>query len=316
VGQAFVILAAFTLAGACDRSPRPPPSATGSGSGSGSAVVAPATLDAALVVALADAGLDAPTVDAAPIACTAAAIGAARKEADAQVKAGKYDAAIALLRGDSCYLAPDQAEALQAQIAWRLSDLSFAYYKAGDFGSCYAVASAESTPYAGNVGFFFDEEDAVMKALAYNTKLCEAAAVKERGPFTPSGKCTLVEDAFAVPAAALDGTAKAACLVLEPGDKDAEDLNECGEVVLVRQSKKGKLSKTKLGVGDGNLGNGSVCCNVESVGFARRGANLAVLVKSMGRDCNGGTASSEEQHAYELKGTSLEIFHTLGAVAH
>ena len=104
-------------------------------------------------------------------------------------------------------------------------------------------------------------------------------------------------------------------MVLEPGKKDSEDLNECGDVVLVRQSKKGKLSKTKL-TADGNLSNGSVCCNVESVGFARRGANLAILVKTMGRDCNGGTASSEEQHAYELKGTTLTVFHVLGAIAH
>jgi len=49
-------------------------------------------------------------------------------------------------------------------------------------------------------------------------------------------------------------------------------------------------------------------------GFGKRGATWAVLVESQGRDCNGGTASSEEQH--ELKGTKLELVHTLDAVAH
>jgi hypothetical protein len=320
VVQAVRILVVCATLFACDKSSRPSP-APGSGSSSGSsgsAAVAPVTIDAGIVAALADAGADASSVDAAPVECTAAAIGTARKEAQAQMKAGNYDAAIVLLRApDHCYLETDQPEALQAQIAWRLSDLSFAYYKAGDFASCYAVASAESTPYAGNVGFFFGEEDAVVKALIYNATLCEQAAAKERGPFElASGKCTLVKDAFGLPTSALDGADRSACLVLGPDKKDEEDLNECGDVVLVRQSKKGKLSKTPLTVGEGNLSNGSVCCNVESISFGRRGANLAILVKTHGRDCNGGTASSEEQIAYELKGTTLEIFHVLAATAH
>jgi hypothetical protein len=304
-------LVVLWLLAACDKSSSPKPA-----EGSGSAVVAPVAADAA-VVALADAAVDAgATVDAAPIACTAAAIGTARKQADAHVKAGSYDAAIALLRGDSCYLEADQTDALKSQIAWRLSDLSFAYYKAGQFASCYAVASAEATPYAGNVGFFFGEDDAVMKALEHNAKLCQDAAAKERGPFVAAGTCTFVEDAHALPASALEPTDKAACIVFEPGKKDTDDLNVCGDVTLVRQSKKGKLSRTKLAVTEGNLANGSVCCNIERVSFGRRGANLAILVETLGRDCDGGTASSEEQHAYEVKGAALDLFHTLNATAH
>ena len=296
---------------ACDKKSGPKPV-----EGSGSPVVAPVLADA-MVVALADAAVDAGvTVDAAPTDCTAAAIGAARKQADAHLKAGSYDAAIALLRGDSCYLQQDQDAALQAQIAWRLSDLSFAYYKAGQFANCYGVASSEVTAYAGNVGFFFGEDDAVMKALEHNAKLCQDAAAKERGPFVAASKCTFAADAHALPATALDAADKAACMVFGPGKKDTDDLTVCGDVTLVRQSKAGKLSRTKLAVTEGNLVNGSVCCNIEKVSFGRRGANLAILVETEGKDCDGGTASSEEQHAYEVKGAALELFHTVNAIAH
>src|SRR5512139_1730319 len=126
---------------ACDKSSKPAPAPA---PGSASAVVAPAAVDAA-VVAIADAAaVDATTVDAAPIACTAPAIGQARKEAEAHVKAGRYDAAIALLDSESCYLEMDQPDALKLQIAWRLSDLAFAYYKAGKFASCYSIAAGQT----------------------------------------------------------------------------------------------------------------------------------------------------------------------------
>jgi hypothetical protein len=310
VVQAVVILASCALLGACDKpsNPAPPPTRA-----SGSAVIA--AFDAA-AVPIADAGVDAVPVDAAPIACTAAAIGASRKEADAHVKAGTYDAAIAILQADTCWLEDEHPEPLNAQIAWRVSDLAFAYFKAGKFGECYGTAAGQIPPYRGNIGQFFEDSHAVMKALAYNAKLCEKAAAKERGPFEASITCTLAQDAFGVPASALDGTDKAACLVLEPGKKDEDDMNACGDVVLVRQSKKGRLSKTTLTVGEGNLGDGSTCCNVEGVSFSRRGPKLAILVETLGRDCNGGTAASEEQHAYMLEGTTLDVFHSIGAIAH
>lgn len=303
---------ALLLLVACDKSSKPAPPAPGSAS----AAVAP--VDGAVVVAVADATIDATTVDAAPIACTAQAIGQARKEAEAHVKAGRFDEAIKLLDSESCYLEMDQPDPLKLQIAWRLSDLAFAYYKAGQYANCYGIAAGQTPPYAGNVGFFFNESDGVMKALDYNAKICLEAAAKERGKFEPGSdtKCTLAKDAIEVPASALDGTDKAACLVIGPGKKDEDDMNECGDVTLVRQSKKGRISRQKLEVTTGNLAEGSVCCNLEGASFGRHGANLAILVETMGRDCNGGTASSEEQHAYELVGNKLELFHTIGAIAH
>jgi hypothetical protein len=309
--SAVKTLGVLLLLVACDKKTAPKPA-----EGSGSPTVAPVSADAA-VVAIADAGLDAgATVDAAAIACTAAAIGQARKQADAHVKAGNFDAAIALLQDDGCYLQEEQPAPLKEQIAWRLSDLSFAYFKAKQFGNCYAVAAAQTPPYAGNVGFFFNDGDKVMTALEYNAKICQEAAAKERGPFASVGPCAFDEDAHSLPASELAATDKAACLVFAPDKQDGEGMNECGGVALVRQSKKGKLSRTKLSVGEGNLGNGSVCCNLEAVSFGKRGANLAILIETRGRDCNGGTASSEEQHAYELQGTTLELFHALNAVAH
>ena len=249
---------------------------------------------------------DAMTVDAAPIACTVEAIKAARKQADAHVKAGAYAAAIALLDSDTCLLDADQPAPLQAQIAWRMSDLSFAYYKAGNYGACYGIAAAQTTPYIGNIGSVFDEGDAVMRALDYNAKLCLKAAEKERGPFVGADPCPFDENAFAIPGGG--------CLAFEAGKEDADGLLECGPVV-VRDRKGGK--RTVLELDGGNLADGSVCCNVQSVSFGKRpGARWAVLVVTEGKDCNGGTASSEEQHAYVLKGTKLELVHTLRAIAH
>lgn len=296
---------------ACDKKSAPRPV---EGSGSPAVVVEP--IDASVVGTIADAGVDAITPDAAPVACTVAAISSARKAGQVQMKAGNYDAAVAALQPGDCFLDQDQPPALQKEIAWRLSDLSFAYFKAGKHESCYAIASAETTPYVGNVGSVFDESDPVIRALEYNAKLCQEAAAKARGKFEAAGKCTLEEDGFAVPTSALDGTDQAACLVVEPGKKDSDEMNECGAVVLVRKSQKGKLSRTKLVHDAGNLADGSRCCNIEGVSFGRRGANLAILVETHGRDCNGGTAASEEQHAYELKGDALELFHSLSATAH
>lgn len=306
-GKSLCAVVVFVFA--CDKKSAPPPTPA-----SGSPVAAP-IVDAA-VVAIADAGVDATAPDAAPVECTAQAIGAVRKAAEAEVKAGKYDAAIALLATEGCYLDADQPASLQKAIAWRLSDLSFAYYKAGRFGDCYAIASAQVSPYIGNVGSVFDESDPVMKALEHNAGLCQDAAVKERGSFADSESCTLAENGYAVPASALDKTDKAACLVLGERKKDEDELVVCGDVTLVRQSKAGKLARTKLAVSGGNLTDGGVCCNIESVGFGRHGANLAILVQTMGRNCDGGTASTEEQHAYEVKGSALELYHSLSAAAH
>jgi hypothetical protein len=272
---------------------------------------APIVADAG-VVAIVDA---APAVDAAPIACEVAALKAARKQADAYVKAGQYDAAIALLQPDGCYLEDEQSQALHEQIAWRISDLAYAYYKAGKLEDCYAVAASQLAPYRGNVDSF-DNLEKPSAALAYNAKLCQEAVDKKLGAFTDAAKCTLAEDAWGIPAEALGGDDREACIVQSGDRKDEEGLRTCGEVTLVQQSKKGRLSRTKLKVDDGNLTDGSVCCNITSVGFARRPKTWAMRVVTLGRNCDGGTASTEEQQVYELEGTALRSVHTMGAAFH
>lgn len=288
----------------CSKPSQPPPPTPASGSAAVVPVAVDASVDAIAVVAV-DAG---PPVDAAPIACNAKAIGQARKEAEAHMKAKRHDAAIEILEhaGRECFLGADQDTALQAQIAWQLSDLSFAYHRAGRHAECYAIAAAQTTPYVGNVGHFFDEDHAVMRALSYNAAQCQKAIDAERGTFAKAVPCPFDDDAFAIPGGG--------CLKLEASTKDEDDMNACGPVVILRKT---KPKRTVLTVEEGNLVNGSVCCNVGTMQFGTwKGATWAVLVMSDGRDCNGGTASSEEQHTYALEGTKLELVHAVRATAH
>ncbi len=249
--------------------------------------------------------------------CTADEIAAARKQAQAQLDAGRFAEAIALLHDDSsCYLRFDQDEALQAQIAWRISDRAFAHYKAGDYASCYDLAAGQLSPHSGNVGSIFDETTRVVRALSHNAELCQAAVDKRRGPFAPAISCAIGRNGgYGVPASVL-GADEQACLHISPDGKDADGMLDCGDIVLVRKPRSGKLERTVLTVATGNIVDPSLCCNVQSVRFAKRAASFAVLVVTDGRDCNGGTASSEEQHVYELRGSKLELVDTLNAVRH
>jgi hypothetical protein len=257
---------------------------------------------------------DASVVDAAPrqkIACTAKTIATARKQADGHVKAGRFDEAIALLDGDACYLESEQEPELQEQIAWRLSDLSLAYYKAGRYGDCYSLTGRELSPYAGNIAFFMDGP--VIKALEYNQKLCSSAIEKERGAFVKAGEC---KGGYSVPKALLAAGVRSECVQQGDQSKDSDDLVVCGKITVVTTLASGKTVPTPMNVVDGNLTDSSVCCNVESVGFAKQDADWTMLVKTEGKDCNGGTASSEEQMVYKRSGDRLEVVHAVGASFH
>jgi hypothetical protein len=266
------------------------------------------------VVDVAAAAVDASVVDAGPrtrISCTAKTIATARKQADGHVKAGRFDEAIALLHGDDCYLEPEQEAELQEQIAWRLSDLSLAYYKAGRYEDCYSVTGRELSPYAGNIAFFMDGP--IIKALEYNQKLCAAAIEKARGAFVQAGKC---KAGYSVPVALLADGVTSECVQQGEQSKDSDDLVVCGKVTVVTTFASGKTVRTLMNVDDGNLTDSSVCCNVEWVGFARADSDWKMLVKTEGRDCNGGTASSEEQIVYKRAGDKLEQIHAVGAAFH
>jgi hypothetical protein len=247
------------------------------------------------------------------VACTAEAIAKVRKQAEAELRAGNADAAVALLQpGEHCFLENDgQSEALQRQIVWRISDLSFALFKAGKFEECYAIAASEAAPYPGNAARF---DDTVQNALEHNAKLCKEADHKARGAFQKPIKCNLEGD-WGIPATVLTGS-PAACLAIGASHKDKDNLLVCGKVSLVEKSPGGRVSRTKLAVDGGNLEESSICCNIDTVGFAKHGATWAVRVHSEGRDCNGGTASSEEEIEYELHGTKLDVVHSLTATMH
>ena len=258
------------------------------------------------------------TAAADPSQCTVANVKQVRKRASALMKAKQYSAAAEALGKLDCYLDPDQPMELQRQLAWRMADLSWALHKAGNDSLCYAIAARESTPYAGNVAAIFDNER-VLAALEANADACHAAEADRRGTFSDPTPCTLSDDAIGVPTLALAPGDRAACLMIEPGQKDEEDTFQCGDVTLVHLTTAGRLAFTKLAPPeDSNLVDQGVCCNLHEVKFARHGNALAFLAVTGGRNCDGGTASSSEEQVYELArdGKTLKIVHSLDVGYH
>ena len=88
----------------------------------------PAPPPPAVMVASIDAAVIADAADNVATPCTAESVRAARKQAEAHVKAGAVAAAIELLERSCRYqAAPDS---VTDEAAWATSDLAFAYYKA------------------------------------------------------------------------------------------------------------------------------------------------------------------------------------------
>jgi hypothetical protein len=207
--------------------------------------------------------------------------------------------------------ASEQPAALNEQIAWTISDLAFAYYKAGKLEDCYGTADGQLAPYIGNVANVFDDKHKVMRALSYNADLCKKAIDKKLGAFVAATPCALAENGHGIPPA-VHGGKEPACVVIQDVKREGEDDLECGAVSLVT---KGAAPKT-LEPDGGNLGDPSLCCNLGKVSFQKRGESWAMLVLSGGRDCFGGTASSSEQHVYELSGTTLKLVHRAESTYH
>ncbi len=276
--------------------------------------------DAATVAIALDAALDAVTLadasppDAAETPCTAVAIKAVRKQADDLVKAGKFREAVALLDAGSCFIEDEQPRELQAQIAWRLSDRTFALYKAGELEACYAEAAGQLEPYIGNVARVFEDGHPSLSALAHNAALCHEAIEKQRGEFADATACTLEDKSFAIPDQIAGSEEQ--CLLLEEGKQDADETWQCGAVMLLREQADGTVKRTRLTIDDGNLVDTGVCCTVGEPAFQKRGSTWRMLVPSDGRNCDGGTAAMEAEDVYELTGTKLVLVHHLGAVHH
>lgn len=297
----------LVLAAACTKKQADPPPPQAVARDAAVAIVADAALDAAPPA-------DASPPDAAEAACTAVAIKAVRKEADDLVKASKYREALALLDEGTCFIDDDQPRELQIQIAWRLSDRTFALYKAGELEACYAEAAGQLEPYVGNVAHIFEDGHAALSALEHNAKLCHDAMEKQRGEFAAAGACSLEDNTFAIPNH-IAGTDEH-CLHFEDGKQDADEMWQCGAVTLLRGQPDGTVKRTRLTIDDGNLVDSGVCCTVGEPGFQKRGSTWRMLVPSAGRNCDGGTAAMEAEDVYELTGTKLVLVHHLGAVHH
>ncbi len=251
--------------------------------------------------------------------CTRDAVKRVRKRAEALVKAKHYQAAVDELNKVECHLAYDQPADLQAQLAWRLADLTWALHAAGNDSACYDIAAREVTTYAGNAAAIL-EQGRVLDALAANADVCYRAEATKRGDFADATRCTLVDDALGVPTSALASGDRAACLVIEPGATNPQEMAfECGDVTLVRLTSAGRITRTTLTLPeDSNLADGGVCCNLHDVQFARRGNTFAFLAKTGGRNCDGGTASGSEEEVHELArdGKTLGVVHSLDVAYH
>jgi hypothetical protein len=299
----------LVLAAACTKKQADPPPAQVAAAHDAAtvAIVADAALDASLPA-------DAAPPDAAETPCTAVAIKAVRKEADALVTAGKYREALALLDEGTCFLDDDQPRELQSQIAWRISDRAFALYKAGELEACYSEAAGQLESYIGNVAHVFEDGHPSLSALEHNAKLCHDAIDKQRGEFVAATECSLEGNTFAIPNKIAG--ADEHCVHIEDGKQDADEMWQCGGVTLLRGHADGSVKRTRLTVDDGNLVDSGVCCTVGEPAFQKRGSTWRMLVPSAGRNCDGGTASMEAEDVYELTGTKLVLVHHLGAVHH
>lgn len=241
----------------------------------------------------------APVTKYAAIKCDVAGVKALRKRANARVKAGEPNEAVAMFAGSSCYFDESSPE-LASESAWMLSDYAFAHYKAGNFRSCHSLASSHLAPYPLNVAAVFTEDDKVIKALSYNADLCEGRAKKAFEGFETVSCALGVKGAEGVPKALLTPPMTDACLQILPGKQSEHDMYTAGDVIWITRAG-GKTSKRNL-TGDWV----EDACNISSVGFAAKGSSLRILVSGSGRDCNGGTAASSFEEIYALEGTSLK----------
>lgn len=285
-----------TLAGACGRDSAPRPAAR----------------DAAAVVRAPDAAVAA-TVAVDP--CSAAEVRSVRERAQAELAAGRAAEAVRILEAMACPIELDQALDRNAEAAWAISDLSFARYKAGDLRGCYATAESQLLPYAGNVSQVFGDDDRVLRALQHNASLCREAIERGWGTFA-NADCELDPSSHGIPADAQAPGSKPSCLEIAAGKQNADGEWQCGTVTLISGRGTSKPARLPVQLPASPLSDGSRCCNITQVGFARAGDALRIRVDGEGRDCNGGTASSAETSIYELKADTLTLIDTLDAAYH
>lgn len=240
-----------------------------------------------------------------------AAVTAARKAADAQVKAGKARDAVAALGAikDRCF-----AQLAPAAKLWLLSELAFAAHAAGDDKRCAEVigeADDDAITHHPKVG----------KALLYNAGLCQpkeggcdyqldadepvcklklALAYSDRNELTgyEAPRCEIAGQPSAVQ------LAPGACLVASAFQRRGEDDATCP--VLQRIDAKGK--KHPLTIEKGTwIASPSDCCALRDLRVKQDGGKPSILLgsKEISRDCFGGTAANDFLTRFELDGDRL-----------
>lgn len=240
-----------------------------------------------------------------------AAVTAARKAADAQVKAGKAKEAVAALAAvkERCF-----AQLAPAAKLWLLSEMAFAAHAAGDDPRCAELigeADDDAITHNPKVG----------KALLYNAGLCQpkeggcdykldsdepvckvklALAYSDRNELTgyKAPRCDIAGHKSAIQ------LAPGACIAATAFKRRGEDDATCP--VLQRIDAKGKPHPLTIEKGAW-LESPSDCCALRDIRVKQDGAKTSVLLgsKEISRDCFGGTASNDFLTRFDLDGDRL-----------
>jgi hypothetical protein len=249
------------------------------------------------------------------------AVGAERRDAENQLKAGDAKAALARLTAvkQRC-----EAKLEPAAQLWLLSDMAFAAHRAGDNERCAELILEVDHDAA-------VRNPKIAKALLYNAGLCKPKDDCDYKLDREEPVCKMQLAVEYSERTSLTGFAAPPCDV--PGHKDAvglgpgscieasgfrirgEDDHPRGEAEITCPTfqlvdASGKPRKLTFGKpGGGWVQSTSDCCSVREIKVKTERGKVSVLVGSreLSRDCFGGTAATDYLTLYGLTGTQLVI---------
>lgn len=267
-------------------------------------------------------------VVAAPLHCPHSEVAKGRAQAEQRMKAGDPAGAIAILKPlrETCglysYRQVNGEREVNLDFYWIHSDLSFAYYKAGQYSACLSTLSELTYPGPPDGLAANDlENQPVGKAIAYNERLCETAFTKPYARLTdrpcPDIKRADAEvrDSIALPTE-LSQNGRWRCLTFHGGatyeerkqaleaGKESDAKKLCPS--LVATGSHGKKVAV-LEIRQGTLTSPSNCCLVDSISAGVVDGKPIVRLRGQGRDCFGGRAYYTSDEIFELRGSQLVL---------
>jgi hypothetical protein len=169
----------------------------------------------------------------------------ARAEADKEVRAKDYPAAIELLEPLVKHVGEGSFHSVDVEGAWLLSDLAFAYQRNHQYVECIQLV--------GGMSLLGDDTEKVSKAIDHNLDGCNKRLDAEYA--IKSGGCRISIDGAiataAVPPALAPKGAAAACVALVPGAPTPDTTQDergpiCPVVALVWKGARGAIERKEL----------------------------------------------------------------------